>query len=155
MFGPVSSHLLSIVPGTPWNHFSGPPQFPNQHPSQKTWLWSTLLSNLCGAITANTVNHCSSWSYSRWGRVDFWLPTASPLGQELLPLPSVPRQTFRAAPHQAEDKPLCSDLPKLRRVSCHRTALQPDSSRSASSTHKRVNFPVLLHPALFTNSKKN
>lgn len=48
---------LFIVPGSPWNHFSGPAQFPNQHPSQKTWLWSTWLSNLCGAITTNTGSH--------------------------------------------------------------------------------------------------
>lgn len=145
----VSCHLLSIVPWTPWDQFSGSAQFPNQHPSQKTWLRSTLLSSLCGAVTANRVNH-STPGEGRWTSA-FLQPL--PQGRNRYPCLSAPRQTPLAAPHRAESKPSCSHLPKFRPACCHQTALWPASSCSASSIHKWVNFPVLLSSALFTNTK--
>lgn len=152
MFGPVSSHLLSIVPGSVWNNFSGPAQFPNQHPTEKPWLWSSpWLSNLCRAKTSNTVNHSvlPEVTPGDGGQAsDFLQPL--PWGRNCFPCFSVPRQTSPAAPHQAKAKPSCSNLPKLRCVPCHHTALQGDSSHSATSTHKWVNFP-----ALCTNRRKN
>lgn len=152
----VSYHLPSIVPWTPWDQSSGSAQFPNQHSSQKTWLSSTLFNSLRRAVTASTMNHSvppeDTPGEGRWNSV-FLQPLTQ--GGNCYPFLSAPRQTPHAAPHRAESKPSSSNMPKLRPASCHQTVLQLASLCSASSIHKWVNFPVLLSPALFTNTKKN
>lgn len=104
MFGPVSSHLLSIVPGSVGNNFSGPAQFPNQHPTEKPWLWSSWLSNLCRAKTSNTVNHSvpPEVTPGDGGQAsDFLQPL--PWGRNCFPCLSVPRQT--SLQHHTKPKP--------------------------------------------------
>ena len=108
-------------------------QFPDQHPSQKTWLWCTLRSSLCGAAAANAVNRSvppeDTPGEGGWTSAFLQPPPEAGIASRLSAL----RQTPRVAPRRAKPKPARWNLPELRPVSCHQPARQPASSRAAGS----------------------